>query len=623
MIMHRAARIRTAVAAIFGGLAMLSFPATRLHAEPVWHHALSLVGEPRYGADFQHFDWVNPDAPKGGSVTLSSIGTFDTFNAYPVGANAAAGVGLVTETLMTGSLDEPSTEYGLIAEAVSYPDDFSSVTFRLRKQARFHDGEPVKPEDVIFSFEELKRVNPQIAQYYHNVIKAEKTGEHDVTFTFDVTGNRELPQIMGQLEVLPKHYWTANGKDGKPRDLGKPTLEPPLGSGPYRIKSFQPGREVVYERVADWWAKDLPVSRGFWNLDQIRYVYFRDQTVALEAFKAGQIDFTVETSAKNWATAYDFPALNRGWVKKEEIPLQTPEGMQAFVFNTRLARFSDPRVRQALNYAFDFEWANKNLFYDQYVRTDSFFENSELASSGLPQGLELEILQEVKDLVPPEVFTKEYKNPVNNTPDEQRANRRIATRLLQEAGWTVKSGKLVNDKGEVFTIEFLLNTPIWERIVLPYVRSLKQLGIEATIRQVDDSQYVQRVENFDFEAIIATTPQSESPGNEQRYFFGSQAADTKGSRNFAGIKNPAVDKLIDRVIFAKDRQELVAATRALDRVLLWNHYVVPQWHYSADRIAYWDKYRRPTPGPSRSTGFPAIWWYDKEAAAKVEPQQKR
>jgi microcin C transport system substrate-binding protein len=593
-------------------------------AEPVWHHALSLVGKPEYQADFTHFKWVNAQAPKGGSATLARIGTFDTFNALPASGSVELGIGLIYDSLMIGSLDEPSTEYGLVAEAVSFPEDYASVTFRIRKEARFHDGKPITVEDIIFSFEKQKAIDPFAGQYYKNVVKAEKTGENLVTFSFDVKGNRELPQIMGQLTVYPKHYWTANDAIGRPRDLAKSTLEAPLGSGPYRIKRFEAGKYIEYERVADYWAKDLPAVRGMYNLDIIRWDYYRDPTVAFEAFKSGRVDFYAETSAKNWATAYDFDGLRKGLAVQRKIELQSPEGMQAFAFNVRRAKFQDPRVRLAFNYAFDFEAANKTLFYDQYKRTDSYFENSELASSGLPGTLELEILNGVKDRVPPEVFTTEWRNPSNASPADFRNNLREATRLLKAAGWSIKNKVLTNDtSGEQMVVEFLIDSPTFERIILPYAKGLERLGIKANVRAVDDAQYQRRVTDFDFDIVVAVFPQSESPGNEQRDFWGSAAADIPGSRNIVGIKNPAVDELIDKVIFAKSREELVAATRALDRVLLWNNYVVPTWHISYDRVAYWDKYRRPEPGPSRFTGFPTVWWYDKEAAAKVEPAQRK
>ncbi|MEZ5774196.1 MAG: extracellular solute-binding protein [Hyphomicrobiaceae bacterium] len=582
--------------------------------ERVWHHAMSLVDAPEYPADFTHFKWANPDAPKGGSVRLSAIGSFDTLNPYPVAANVPAGIGLVTDTLMVSSPDEASVEYGLIAEAVSYPDDYSSVTFRLRKEARFSDGSPVTPEDVIFSFEMQKEINPQIAYYYQNVVKAEKTADNEVTFTFDVKGNRELPHIMGQLDVLSKAYWTAEG-----RDLSRSTLTPFVGSGGYRVKSLDAGRAIVYERIKDYWAKDLPVMKGLWNLDEIRYDYFRDPSIAFEAFKAGDIDEYTEASSKNWATAYDFPALQKGLVVKRTVELETPEGMQAFVLNLRHQKFADARVREAFNLVFDFEWANANLFYGQYTRTSSFFQNSDLASSGLPEGRELEILQGLKDEVPPEVFTTPYANPVNATPADFRKNLREAARLMKAAGFSVKGGVLVDDKtGQPFAVEFLLPSgSSFERIVLPYIQNLNRLGIKASVREVDDSQYEKRVNDFDYDIIVFTFSQSESPGNEQRYFWGSAAADRKGSRNFIGIKNPAVDKLIDMIIFAKDRDELVAATRALDRVLLWNHYVVPQWYFAGDRIAYWDKYRRVEPGPRRASAFPMVWWQDEAAAKRI------
>lgn len=586
--------------------------------ERKWHHALSLVGEPQYPADFSHFDFVNPDAPKGGTVRLHSVGTFDSLNQFTIKGNAEGRIGLIYDALMAGSSDEPSAEYGLIAEAVSYPDDYSSVTFRLRKEARFHDGEPIKPEDVVYSLDAIRNVSPAFAFYYKNVVKAEKTGDNAVTFHFDAKGNRELPQIVGQLPVLPKHYWTGKDANGASRDLAKTTLEPPLGSGPYRVKEVQAGRYIVYERVPDYWAKDLPVYRGQWNFDEIRVEYFRDSTVAFEAFKAGQIDYYPDNSSKNWATGYDIAQVAKGWIKKQEIALKTPAPMQAFAFNLRRAKFADARVRQAFNLAFDFEGSNERLFYGQYKRVSSYFENTEMASSGLPQGLELEILNEVRDMVPPEVFTKEYANPV--TPDQGalRRNLREAAALLREAGMEVKNGALTDSKtGEKVTVEFLLQSPLFERIVNPYAQNLKRLGIESSIRIVDSSQYRQRVDSFDFDIVVGLFPQSHSPGNEQREFWGSEAADREGSRNIIGIKNPAVDKLIDRIIFAKSREELVAAARALDRVLLWNHYVVPQWYSPFARVAYWNRYGQPKKLPSQSVDFSQIWWLDKDKAAKL------
>jgi microcin C transport system substrate-binding protein len=581
-------------------------------------HANSLIGTPKYGPDFKHFDYVNPDAPKGGTARLSAIGTFDSLNIIPYKGNKARGLGLIYEQLMATSFDEPSSEYGQIAEWVSYPEDFSSVTYQLRKQARWHDGKPITPEDVIFSLNMLKEYNAQYAFYYKNVTKAEKTGDNQVTFYFDQKDNRELPQIVGQLLVLPKHFY--EGEGGAARDPSRTWLDVPLGSGPYRIKALEPGRYIAYERVEDFWGADLPVNVGHHNLDELRYEYFGDRQVSFEAFKAGKVDFHVENSAKSWATAYDFPALTAGKVvKRDDIRLQNPQPMQGFVLNLRREKFKDPRVRKAFGLMFNFEWMNKNLFYGQYTRVSSYFENTELASRGLPEGKELEILETVRDQVPPEVFTKEYKNPVNDDRSLiDRRNRREAVALVQEAGWEVRNGALVNAKtGERMTVEFLIVSPDFVRVVTPYKQALEQLGIQLSIRVIDAAQYQSRVNEFDFDVITDVFGQSESPGNEQRDFWASEAADRPGSRNTIGIKNPAVDKLIDRIIWAKDREDLIAASRALDRVLLWNHYLVPQFFAPNERIAYWNKYSHPTPLPTRSIGFPQVWWYDEAKASKL------
>ena len=435
---------RLALAILLAGL--LSAPA---HAEdaPRHHHALSLIGEPRYPADFKHFDYVNPDAPKGGLVRLSDVGGFDSLNPVLYKGEPAAGLGFAFESLMADSLDEPSTSYGLIAEWASYPEDYSSVTFKLRDEARWHDGKKITPEDVIYSLEVNKAANPRMGLYYKNVSRAEATGENEVTFYFDVKNNRELPMIMGQLTILPKHYWTGKDASGNERDPMKTTLEPPLGSGPYRIKEVKPGRSISFERVADYWGKDLPVNAGQWNYDEIRFEYYRDETVAFESFKAGNLDYWQETSAKNWAIAYDFAAVKNGFVRRQAVPVERTQSMQCFVLNLRRAQFQDRRVRQAFSLAYDFEWANKNLFYDQYARVGSYFEGSELAApKALPEGRELEILNEVKDGVPPEVFTEIHQNPANDTPDAMRGNLRKAVTLLKEAGWEVKNGVLTNVK---------------------------------------------------------------------------------------------------------------------------------------------------------------------------------
>jgi microcin C transport system substrate-binding protein len=580
-------------------------------------HALSLVEKVKFGPDFKHFDWVNPDAPKGGVVRQFANGTFDSLNGFSIRGNPAVGTGLIFDTLMSQSPDEPSTEYCLICEWVSHPADFSSATFGLRKEARFHDGKPITPEDVIFSMQALKKANPRMGGYYANVTKVEKTGEREVTFTFDAKGNRELPQIVGGLTVLPKHYWEAKGSNGEARDLAASSLDVPLGSGPYKVKSVDAGRAIIYERVADWWAKDLPVTRGMWNFAELRFGYYRDRVPAFEAFKAGQLDFWRESSAKSWATAYDFDAVKQGHVKKDRIDTKTVAPMQGFVFNTRRKQFQDPRVRQAFNHAFDFEFANKNLFFDQYVRVDSFFGNSELQATGLPQGRELELLNEISTLVPPEVFTREWKNPVNTNPDDTRKNLSEAAKLFAAAGYTVKGGVLTNAKGEQLTAEFLLQQPDFERVVLPFKTNLEKLGVKATIRMVDSSQYKSRERTFDFDIVVDNVAQSISPGNEQRDYWGSAFADKQGSQNMAGIKNPAVDKLIDKIVFATNRAELVAATKALDRVLLWNHYFVPQWHAPYDRVATWNMFGRPAKLPSQATSFQQTWWVDEALEKKL------
>ena len=637
----------------------------------VWRHGLSLFGDLKYPPGFKHFDYVNPNAPKAGVARLFAFGTFDNFNMVVAGTKGsiAAGISEIYDTLMAPALDEVSTEYGLLAEAVSYPPDHSSVTYRLRSIARWHDGKPVTVEDVIFSFETFKKLSPFHSAYYRHVAKVEKTGPRDITFTFDGPGNRELPQIVGQLNVLPKHWWEGADKNGKKRDVSATTLEPPLGNGAYRIKDFIAGRTIVYERVSDYWGKDLNLNIGRDNFNELRYEYFRDPTVALEAFKKDSFDWRTENSAKNWATAYDFPAVTEKRVVLEEFPINSSGIMQAFAFNIRHDKFADPRVRRAFNFAFNFEEMNKQLFFGQYRRIKSYFDGTELASSGLPEGRELEILEKVRDKVPAEVFTTAYFNPAINSQDDIRKNLREGTRLLQEAGWTVREEidpanppgvldrvmifiglkqaptrrVLRGPKGEPMTVEFLVADPQVERYVLFYKPSLERLGIEVTVRTVDPPQYENRLRQWDYDIIVAAWGESLSPGNEQREFWGSLASRVPGSRNLIGIgfsdfseedrkkiadgkideevqsrvRNP-VDALIDEIIFAKNREELVAATKALDRVLLWNHYVVPQWTYGKQRAARWDRFSRPAELPKYgAAAFPTVWWWDAEKAAKV------
>jgi microcin C transport system substrate-binding protein len=588
--------------------------------EAQWRHGAGLLEEPKYPSDFKHFDYVNPNAPKRGVVRLGAQGTFDSFNIVVAGVKGSPeqGLGLIYETLTAPSLDEPSTAYGLLAEAFSYPEDYSSATFRLRSEARWHDGQPVTTEDVIFSFEAFKTNSPTYAFYYANVIKAETVGEREVRFTFNQRGNRELPQIMGQLLVLPKHWWEGTAPDGRKRDVTQTTLEPPLGSGPYRLKSFEAGRNATYERVKDYWGANTNVNVGQNNFDEIRYEYYRDATVLLEAFKGDRIDFRSENSARNWATGYNFPAREQGRVVLEEFPLRATGVMQAFVLNLRRDKFKDERVRRAFNLAFPYEEINKTLFYGQYERVASYFHGLETASSDLPKGQELAILESVRDKVPPEVFTTPYTNPVNDSPERIRNNLREADRLLREAGWELKDRRRVSATGETLTVELLADSPNDERVFLPYKAALDRLGIVTSVRTVDDVQYTNRVRSFDFDIVSAVWPESLSPGNEQREFWGSQAAQREGSRNLAGITDPGVDALIDRVIFAKNRAELVAATKALDRVLLAHDYVVPQWTYGKQRTARWDRFSHPEAMPRYGgAAFPTVWWFDEAKAAKT------
>ncbi|MEO1543837.1 MAG: extracellular solute-binding protein, partial [Pseudomonadota bacterium] len=476
--------------------------------------ALSLVGEPQYAPDFKHFDWVNPDAPKGGEIRQWMMGSFDSLNPFTVKGDSAFGLGLTYDQLMVTSPDEPSTEYCLICEWVSYPEDFSSVTFKLRDEARFHDGKPITVDDVVFSLGALKKAHPQYAFYYKNVVKAEKTGDGEVTFTFDVKGNRELPQIVGQLTILPKHFWTGQNEKGDTRDLMQTTMSAPLGSGPYRVGEMKAGRSIRYDRVDDYWAKDLPVMKGQYNFDRITYLYSRERTGVFEEFKTGKIDVWAESSANAWATQYEIPAVARGLLIKEAIPHKQVAPMQAFVLNQRRTQFKDPRVRRAFNLAFNFEAANKSLFYDQYVRVGSYFDNSELKAKGLPEGRELEILDGVRDLLPPEVFTTEWANPKADTRIAHRNNLRKAVKLLREAGWKQKTGFLTDQRGREFSATFLLVQPNFKRIVLPYVDDLKKIGIKADVRVVDTAQYKRLTDDFDYDIIVSSFRQSHSPGNE-------------------------------------------------------------------------------------------------------------
>lgn len=583
-----------------------------------WQHAVAIDGEPKYEAGFEMFDYVNPDAPKGGVVRMPALGGFDTFNPILPQGEAATGLGLVYETLMTASADETSVSYGLLAEALRYPDDFSSVTFRMNPDARWQDGEPVTAEDVLWSFEKVTEISPIYSEYYAAVEDAEVTGEGEITFYFSETGNRELPYIMGQLIVLPQHWWEGTNADGEPRDIGASTLEPPMGSGPYVLASFEPGRTVTFERDPDYWGADEPVNVGTANFDEYRIEYFRDLTVAFEAFKADQFDWWTENMARRWATAYTFPAVEDGRVILEEFenPYRSRGVMVGYVMNLRDEKFQDPLVREAINYAFDFEELNRTMFYGQYERVDSFFYGTELAADdGPPQGLELEILEEVRDLVPASVFEERYTNPVGGTEEASRENLREALRLFNEAGYTLDGTRLVDANGEQFGFEIMINGPTNEPIALHLAQNLNTIGANVTVRSVDSVQFVNRMRSFDYEVVYQSWSQSLSPGNEQRYFWGSTSAAEAGSENYAGIADPGIDALIEKIVTAPDREYLVAATKALDRVLLAHHFVVPTYVITYARTARWNRFSHPETLPEFSIGFPDIWWWDEEKAA--------
>ena len=588
-----------------------------------WRTISTLIGTSKYDAGFPHYDYVNVDAPKGGTLNSAAYGTFDSFNPFVVRGTPAVGFvnfggGLAYDTLMQQSTQEPSTSHTLLAEAFSYPDDYSSAIYRLDPRARWHDGTPVTVEDVIWSFNVLKEQSPLYNGYYANVTEAVALSDREVEFRFDQKGNRELPHIMGDLVVLPKHWWEGTDASGNKRNIAEPSLEPPMGSGPYRVSSFKPGSEIVWERVPDYWGKDLPVKLGRENFDTLRYTYFRDPTAEWEAFKKGRIeDIRIERRSQYWAEGYNFPAFTEGKVQKKAFPSTAPQPMQGFALNMRRPQLQDPLVREALTYAYNFEFQNRTMLYGLRTRTDSYFENGELASSGMPQGRELEILEEFRGDIPERIFTEPFKLPVFDTPQAERENLRKAYELLREAGYENRDGKLVKaDTGEQLKLEYLGASPTDEIIAGQFIDNLKKLGIDATLRIVDPNQELNRVRAFDFDMTTAVLAQSLSPGNEQRDFWSSQSADVPGSRNLSGIRNPVVDALVDKVIYADSREELLAATHALDRVLLWNFYYIPQYHSPEEWVAWWDKFGMPESQPSYAGVDTDSWWIDpaKEAA---------
>lgn len=570
------------------------------------------LGEKAKYPHLKYFDYVNPKAPKGGVIKNYSLGTFDSLNPFVIKGNPADGLDLVYDTLLAQSLDEDYAEYALIADDIKVAKDNSYVIFHIDKRAKFSDGVSVSAEDVKFSFDILReKGSPVFSQYYSDVKDAQVLDKQNIKFTFKTSKNRELPLILGQLQILPKHYYKKN-------PFGKNPLLIPLGSGPYKVKSYKVGKEIIYERDKNYWAKDLPTRIGQFNFDTSIYQYYKDDTVALRAFLSGEYDWRVETSAKVWARGYVGKAISSGDIKKISIPHYLPSGMQGFFFNTRRSIFSDIRVREALFYAFDFEWSNKNLFFSQYKRTKSYFNNSIFASCGIPKGEELKILQPYKrqlEKSAPDIFNTPYVIPRTDgkiaVGENKRENLKYAQKLLQEAGWVVKNNQLINIKtGKPFVFTLLLDNAAFERLALSYAQDLKILGITMKIQRVDLSQYINRLRDFDYDMIVAVIGQSLFPGNEQRYFWGSQSAMMKGSRNYAGIKDPVVDNLIDELIKAKNRHDQITITKALDRVLLWGFYVIPHYYLPNFRIAYWKKIAMPSVSPKY--GFSQYLWWDKD-----------
>ncbi len=593
-------------------LALLGAP-PRLAAEE-FRHGLSTFGELKYPADFKYFDYVNPDAPKGGRFSTygGPLNSFDSFNPFILKGDAATGLSMLFDTLMERSGDEPDAMYGLVAKEVAVAADGKAVTFRLRPEAKFSDGSAITAEDVVFSFDVLKaKGHPSYRIMMRDVAKAEVIDTHTVRFAFTGELTRDLPTIVAGLPVLSKAYYST-------REFDQTTLDPPIGSGPYLISDFRPGAQITYKRRDDYWAKDLPINRGVNNFDEIRFEYYRDRTAALEGFKSGTYDFREEFTARDWSTGYEVPALRDGRMKRITLPDANPSGAQGFFFNTRRAKFADARVRKALDYVFDFEFTNKNLFYGLYQRTNSYFENSDMKAEGKPSPEELALLEPFRAKLPPAVFEEPYTSPVSDGSGTDRRLLREAARLLDEAGCKVKDRQRVCPNGEVLDIEFLIYEGTFERVIAPYVKNLQAIGVSSSIRRVDSAQYQRRVKAFDFDVVTSRFVMRLTPGNEMRNYWASENANVEGSVNLAGIKDPVIDALLDKVVEAKSRKELVTATRAIDRVLRAGHYWVPQWYKASHHIAYWDKFSFPEKKPEYSRGAPDTWWYDADKAAKLK-----
>ena len=578
-------------------------------------HGLALYDEPALDADFAYFPYVNPDAPRGGTLTQAAVGgSFDSTNPFIIRGTPAAGLSEIYDTLVEGNPDEPFSVYGLLAEGMRLDPERTWIEFDLRPEARFHDGEPVTAHDVVYSFELLtEQGNPFYGSYYADVEAVTALDDRTVRFDFADVHSRELPLIVGQLPVLPKHYWEA-------RDFTAPTLAAHPGSGPYRIAEVDPGRRIVYARDPDYWGRDLPVKRGRHNIDRLVYDYYRDRDIAWEAFKAGVLDYRIDARAATWAIGYDFPAYRDGLVRRLAVPDGQPARMQAFVFNLRRDKFADPRVREALSLTFDFPWLNANLFFDAYRRTESVFQNSEMAAEGLPGGDELALLEEFRDRLPERLFQEPV--PIDH-PVELRERLRLAFDLLQEAGYEVERGRLVHgETGQPLTVEVLLFDTGMERVTQPMLRNMARLGVQGRIRIVDINQYLNRLRSFDFDMTVGQFPQSNNPGNEQRDFWTSAAAETPQSRNLMGLADPVVDDLVDRLIRAESRETLNATARALDRVLLWRFPMIPHYHSGETRIAIWDKFGWPEPFPRYGMDL-AAWWVDAEREAEINQRLRR
>ncbi len=572
-------------------------------------HAMSMRSEPKYGPDFEHFEYVNPDAPKGGTLVLASIGTFDTFNRYAQRGDMAPASASFYDSLLTSSLDEVEVSYGLIAEKMEYSPEYDWIIYHIRPEARFQDGSPITAEDVVFSFNTFfEQGVPQFRAYYESVTSVEALDDSRVKFTL-AKGDKEMLISVGGTPVIPRQFWEG-------RDLGEPITEVPLGSGAYTVADFSMGQYVIYERLADYWAMDLPVIKGTLNFDFIRYDMYRDVSVQLEALKAGEIDYLQESSSKEWAIGHAGANFDAGYILKNEIPHDIPPGMQSFVFNVQRELFQDPKVREALAYAFDFEWSNKNLFYGQYERSRSYFQSSPFEALGLPSPEELEILEPIRDQIPERVFTEEYQPPVTDGSGQIRRQIAIAKDLLAEAGWEIQDQVMVNvESGEAMEFEFLIYSPTWERVAIPFQENLKKIGITMNIRMVDTTQYLNRYREGDYDMITGTLGGGFFPDSSLQLEWRTGYLDS--SYNTTRVQNEAVDYLIDGIIANQnDNQALVWWGRALDRVLQWNFYSIPQWHNSMFRVSHWDKFGKPEISPKYAVGLDT-WWYDEDKAAEL------